>query len=228
MPAHTRAASARDDGRPTDDAAPLAIVPLLPRLVAPAVEVLARAYETNPINRRAFGTQVLERNRTFFGEALAALRGAISVALLDGDVVGVAHWAASPACQVPPAAQLRLVPAMVRGFGLAGALRTGRWLATWASHDPRAPHLHLGPIAVAPEAQGRGVGRALMTRYAAEQDAAGVVGYLETDRRENVPFYRRFGFELTTEVPVLGIATYLMRRPLRGRVAGGARRAAAG
>ena len=102
MPAHTRAASAREGGRPDGAPAALTIVPLHPRLVAPAIDVLARAYATNPINRRVFGTQVLERNRTFFGEALAALRGAVRVALLDGEVVGVAHWVASPACRIPP------------------------------------------------------------------------------------------------------------------------------
>ncbi len=42
--------------------------------------------------------------------------------------------------------------------------------------------------------------------------ATGEVGYLETDRPQNVAFYRRFGFETTREVPVPGVTNYFMSR----------------
>jgi predicted N-acetyltransferase YhbS len=53
--------------------------------------------------------------------------------------------------------------------------------------------------------QGQRVGRRLMELYCAELERTRLSGYLETDRPENVAFYRRFGFEIVEEVRVLGI-----------------------
>ena len=54
--------------------------------------------------------------------------------------------------------------------------------------------MHLGPIGVAPEAQGQGIGTALMNRYIEHLKQERSAGYLETDRPENVEFYKKFGF----------------------------------
>ena len=60
--------------------------------------------------------------------------------------------------------------------------------------------------------QGRQIGRRLMERFCQSQDQAGLGGYLETDRPENVDFYRRFDFEVTTTLPVLDVPNYFMHR----------------
>ena len=72
--------------------------------------------------------------------------------------------------------------------------------------------MHLGPIGVIPEVQGQHIGSRLMTRYCEALAATGEIGYLETDRLENVAFYRRFGFETMQEVPVIGVTNYFMSR----------------
>jgi hypothetical protein len=54
-----------------------------------------------------------------------------------------------------------------------------------------------------------------MTRYCEHLDREHRVGYLETDRYENVGFYARFGFETTKEIEVLGVHNYLMHRRTR-------------
>ena len=51
-----------------------------------------------------------------------------------------------------------------------------------------------------------------MEEYCEEHDRSSFAGYLETDRPENVSFYRRFGFEVTGDIMVLGVANYLMWR----------------
>ena len=51
-----------------------------------------------------------------------------------------------------------------------------------------------------------------MTLYCEDLDRTAISGYLETDRPENVSFYRRFGFEVTDEIPVLGVPNFLMQR----------------
>jgi len=41
------------------------------------------------------------------------------------------------------------------------------------------------------------------------------IGYLETDKRENVRFYERFGFEVIAREPVIGVPNWFMRREPR-------------
>jgi predicted N-acetyltransferase YhbS len=72
--------------------------------------------------------------------------------------------------------------------------------------------VHLGPIGVSPDAQGRGVGCRLMEHYCGAIDLTGEGGYLETDRPANVRFYERFGFAVVNEISVLGVPNFLMRR----------------
>ena len=102
---------------------------------------------------------------------------------------------------------------MIQEFGLQRSLRISSWLATWSKNDPKEPHCHLGPIGIHPAAQGRGIGQRLMALCCEDLDRTMISGYLETDRSENVAFYQRFGFEVTVEIPVLGVPNFLMRRP---------------
>jgi GNAT superfamily N-acetyltransferase len=53
---------------------------------------------------------------------------------------------------------------------------------------------YLSIIAVAPQAQGRGLGVRLLTATLAEADAAGAVCYLETFSSRSMKFYERLGF----------------------------------
>ena len=177
-----------------------------------AAHVLARAFVTNPLHIAAFGPGEVAKSEAFFRLALNVMRGPMLVATGDSGVLGAIHWVDSPGCRYSRLEKLRMMPAMIRGLGLPSALRLASWLSHWSRQDPAEPHSHLGPIGVSPDAQGRGVGQRLMERYCAQLDRVGGVGYLETDRPENVPFYRRFGFETTEQDFVLGVPSYSMIR----------------
>jgi ribosomal protein S18 acetylase RimI-like enzyme len=185
---------------------------LIPDMAPQACRVLAQAFVTNPLNAAAFGPSQLARNEAFFRVGLAAMKGTKLVATDGSQILGLIHWVHSPACQFSGLEQLRMAPAMVKGVGLGPALRVASWQSSWSKHDPSRPHVHLGPLGVSPEAQGQHLGHRLMEHYCEALDRTGDSGYLETDRPENVNFYRRFGFEVTDEVRVLGIANYLMWR----------------
>ena len=190
----------------------IAIVPLPTDQMETAVGVLARAFATNPLHVAAFGPSNARSNEAFFRTGLAAMKGEKLIATDDARILGVTHWVRSPACQFSVFEKVPMMPGMVRGLGLGSVLKVMRWVSIWSKHDPSEPHSHLGPIAVEPEAQGRGVGSMLMDKYCAELDRSGMAGYLETDRPENVEFYGRFGFGVTETAPVLGVETYFMRR----------------
>ncbi len=47
-------------------------------------------------------------------------------------------------------------------------------------------------------------------------DESRFMAYLETDKRENVAFYKRFGFEVVGEHKVLGVQNWFMLRSFAG------------
>jgi len=180
--------------------------------VPQACHMLAQAFVSNPLNCAAFGPSQPARNEAFFRVGLAAMKGCKLIATSGTQILGLIHWAPAPACQFSGWEQLGMIPAMLKGVGIMPALRVGAWQSLWSRHDPSLPHLHLGPVGVLPEAQGQHIGHLLMEQYCDELDRTGVAGYLETDRAENVNFYRRFGFEVTNQITVLGVPNYLMWR----------------
>lgn len=188
------------------------VEPLAPDRRPEAVRMLARAFVTNPLHVAAFGAGNTASNEAFFTGGLAVLKGPQYAACDGARLCGFIHWVQSPACQFAPLERARMVPSMVAGVGLRPALRLTRWLTAWSSLDPSEPHLHLGPIGVDPEAQGRGIGARLMNVFCAELERNALPGYLETDRPENVAFYARSGFEVIAEREVLGVPNFFMMR----------------
>ena len=78
--------------------------------------------------------------------------------------------------------------------------RASRFDKLLQDNHPHEPHWYLNTLSVDPDAQRGGVGTALMAPGLERADAEGAGCYLETQERENVPFYRRFGFEETGEI----------------------------
>lgn len=176
-------------------------------------DLLSRAFVNNPLHVAVFGAGAIKRNRAFFDVGIPATRGHKIVALDDKRVVGFANWTASARCQFTLAEKIQLMPSLMRAVGPRVAVRVSGWLSIWAAHDPAEPHLHLGPIAVDPSAQGRGIGRLMMAHYCDALDRDAYAGHLETDRTENVAFYERSGFVVTEQVMIQGVSNYFMRRP---------------
>jgi GNAT superfamily N-acetyltransferase len=189
------------------------IEPLRSELVPAAAQMMAGAFVTSPLHIAAFGPSRFDRNDAFFRAGLAMMKGPTFVATDGSRVLGLVHWVRAPQCQLSRTQKLQVMPVMIGAFGVRSALKVGSWLSSWSTHDPRDPHVHLGPIGVSHDAQGGGVGTRLMEHYCGAIDLTGEAGYLETDRASNVRFYERFGFALVNEITVLGIPNFLMSRP---------------
>ena len=181
-------------------------------MIGEAARMLAHAFVTNPLHVAAFGPHHLARNEAFFREGLRRMKGTKLAATDKGRVVGVVHWVRSPSCQFSAIEKLAMAPAMLRSFGPRSSARLVQWLSVWSKHDPGEAHVHLGPIGVSPESQGRRIGQKLMKLYCEELDQGREAGYLETDRPKNVKFYESFGFKVTAEIRVLDVRNFLMRR----------------
>jgi GNAT superfamily N-acetyltransferase len=176
------------------------------------VAMLAEAFVANPLHISAFGAQRIDQNRLFFRIGLRHMfNGQAFVAVVDDQVRGYIHFNTSPYClpapqEIPLAATTLLKPL---GEAIPQIIK---WFARWCHLDPDEPHMHLGPIGVAPDAQGRGIGTALMHHYVEHLKREQCAGYLETDRAENVEFYKKFGFVVQREEELIGTATWYMWR----------------
>jgi GNAT superfamily N-acetyltransferase len=200
----------------------LEIRDLAPDELAAAGGVAGRALADNPTFRWASGDPALPRIAAaldVFVPFVEAMTVAQLGALVGRHVVGVCAAAPPGTCvgsTAPP--EWRDPPAEIGPPG-----HESRALAIWslfASHDLDERHWHVGPVSVEPGLQGAGIGGALLGAFGERMDEAGEVAWLETDKPENVVFYRRHGFEVADEVelpePAAGsLTTWFMRRDPR-------------
>jgi len=129
----------------------------------------------------------------------------------NGIMVGVVNVAKWPHCQMSAFEKLRTAPRMMRMLG-SSATKALKMMSAWEKQDPKKPHLHIGPIGVIPEIQGKGVGTKLMEACLVEADSENLPAYLETDRERNVPFYEKLGFNVIGEEAILGVQNRYMWR----------------
>jgi ribosomal protein S18 acetylase RimI-like enzyme len=188
------------------------------------VGVISRGMRDNPNNVAALGEDPEARHTRLLGlfGAIAASetpgyhRHTLAARGPDGSILGVCGMMAPGMCQPGLGRTLRVVPALL-ALGPRGAWRTTRWLGAWSKRDPGRRHWHLGPVAVDLHLQGRGIGSELMRAFCRRMDAAGEEAYLETDKKINVRFYERFGFEVVGEEEVLGVPNWFMLRQPKKR-----------
>lgn len=140
----------------------------------------------------------------------------VEVAVSRDGVGAAALWAPPGRWEQTPREQIAMLPAAIRAF--RGRLGAGRVLTDQmkAAH-PEEPHWYLAIIGSDPAVRGGGFGAALMGSRLDRCDAEGAPAYLESSNADNVPYYHRFGFEVTGEImiPDGGPTLWCMWRPPR-------------
>ncbi len=181
--------------------------------LASVASLLGDAFVANPTHVAAFGPKRLDQNRLFFRIALEHLfTGHACVAIVDDQLQGYSHFVASPSCLPLPDEFEAAAATLLKPLGDA-LPKVVEWFSSWCRLDPAEPHLHLGPIGVSPSVQGQGVGAALMGYYIDRLETEAIAGYLETNKPENVAFYRNFGFVVRHQEEVIGTTNWFMWRP---------------
>lgn len=195
---------------------------------AEAVDLLVAAFDEDPFfrflapdddERGALIRGVMRSNLEIAGVQGVA-RGAVG-----GSIDGVCLW--FPPATYPPPASATLVArgrAVTQALGQIGRRRTMaaviaralRMAALMDEAHPPEPYYYLQVLGVRPDRQGHGVGGAMMRAAVAQADRERRVSILETSKPANVPFYRRFGFEVVraTRLGLGSPPVWTMRRPL--------------
>ena len=182
-----------------------------------AARLLAGSMTDNPLHQRVFGSDTARLEPLLEAAFARLLRRQMHTGVVlgayEGDVlVGVAAMVPPGHCQPGLGEKLAMLPIVARAGALPRLPRIRKWLQAWAHHDLQFDHWHLGPAAVERTRQGQGIGTRLMAAICDRLDREQGIGYLETDKPENVRLYRRGGFEIIAEQPVLGVTNWFMQR----------------
>lgn len=162
--------------------------------------VLARAFRSDPVHRWILPSELdwALASDAFFAMVARDLLRHESV-YTTGSRAGAALWA--PPYPAPSTRGQRIAMAL-RWYGALGrrAREVGEQLARIERAHPLEPHWYLAVLGTDPRHRGRGVGSALLAPILARCDADRVPAYLESSKRENVPFYERHGFRVLGEI----------------------------
>lgn len=128
---------------------------------------------------------------------------AVELARRDGGLGAAALWDPPGRWKTTTREDLAMMPTFL--LAMRGESKRGMEVSELMKrHHPEEPHWYLAVIGSDPDVRGAGFGQALMASRLDRCDAEGAPAYLESTKESNVPYYLRFGFEVTGELVVPG------------------------
>jgi ribosomal protein S18 acetylase RimI-like enzyme len=146
-------------------------------------------------------------NNMFRYRVRSWLSGAVitELALERGTIVGSATWVPPRDAERSGADQTSPPAGVFEGLSPGVVERWLQFQPVIEAQEKTIPQpcWDLAPIAVSPEAQGRGIGSLLLRRKLREIDGACQAAFLATQDRNNLGIYEHFGFRKIDEIPIV-------------------------
>lgn len=162
-------------------------------------DIIGDSFSDDPINLWVFGSA--DPLAKFYGMEARKCYLKSGFGLVMDDDSGGALW-------LPPGVSnnislwksMDMAALMFRSGGFGSILRGMTVGETLQKHHPHEPHYYLHAIGAIQTRQGKGVGGRLMEASLQRVDADSMPAYLESSKERNIPFYRRYGFEVVEEI----------------------------
>lgn len=186
------------------------------------VEVLAAAFSGYPVFRYVLGEEgryfdeKIRRLVDFFAEIRFQLGG--SPLLLRVEEKAKAAALVDPPHSGAFTAELRrMLNEVVEAVGTAEMARMEAYEQLCKRMAPEEAHYYLGMIGVLPQYQGQGYARQLLEyiHEMVDNDPQAMGIALNTEKPNNVPIYRHFGYEVIGEADLGPMHSWCMFRPSR-------------
>jgi ribosomal protein S18 acetylase RimI-like enzyme len=164
----------------------------------PAASVtLAEAFRDDPIKCFLTGsTEVPVATSLPFFRAFLKMQIPHGLTFATPGLESVAVWAPPEHWKVPVSQIARNMPTFLRLYRKR-ILQNLLVLNDMERKHPKEPHYYLEFVGTTPAAQGKGMGSRVIAPMCDRADSEAVGLYLESSKESNVPFYARFGFEVT-------------------------------
>jgi ribosomal protein S18 acetylase RimI-like enzyme len=163
---------------------------------------LARAFATDPVQRWIVPVHNRQRRMAELFHHLLGMELEVGRVDTTPDGVAAAIWAAPGRWRLDERAARPLAEASERilGANLVRSVRLAQVME--ANHPDDRLHWYLATLGTHPDWQRRGIGTRVLRPVLARCDEEGVPAYLESSKEQNVPYYRRHGFEVTASFDV--------------------------
>jgi GNAT superfamily N-acetyltransferase len=167
--------------------------------------VLARAFLDDPVAAWAFRPGRLRPGalERFQGTRLRQLLAGGEVWTTE-DLGCAALWAPPGRWRSTPREEAQIARCFLHPRLLARLpLIALGWQLLEHKHPSAPQHWYLAVLGTDPNAQGRGLGSAVLSAMLAQCDRDGVAAYLESSKERNIDFYARHGFRVSGELRLL-------------------------
>jgi GNAT superfamily N-acetyltransferase len=195
------------------------VLPTTQQTYLQVAQVLGVAFEDDPVSVAVYknfapGKRVRALTVDFSIELLVCIRKGYPIQVNeDGNTVAAAVIYPPGAYPLPVIDQCLIVLKSLLMNGLYDVRGWLKWLDEIDKYHPTQAHYYLEYLGVEPGYQGKGFGSFILKHLIAKADELGVGCYLENANPRNVPFYQRFGFQITGEKEIIGIPSWFMWRP---------------
>jgi GNAT superfamily N-acetyltransferase len=125
--------------------------------------------------------------------------GGVEVATNGVDIGASTLWDPPGQWKQSRREELLMMPAFILAFR-SRVQAAQELVEVMKAEHPEEPHWYLAVIGSDPTVRGTGFGQALMRSRLDRCDAEHAPAYLESTKKETVPYYMRFGFEVTGEI----------------------------
>lgn len=115
---------------------------------------------------------------------------------------GAAVWAEPGKWKMTASENLRALLPSYRTLGPTNIVRGFKSLGVTDRLHPTEPHWYLELLAARVDLRGRGFGSTVLKPMLDRCDFEVMPAYLESSKRENLPFYERYGFEVMSEFQI--------------------------
>lgn len=162
---------------------------------------LAKAFHDDPVMAYLFGrTDIPHDKYVKFFALMAKIQLPHEHVYVTDKCEAAAIWAPPGQWKVPPLEIAKSTPGFLSVFGVRPFASALGALSLLEKNHPTEPHYYLEFLGTDPDHQRNGLGGQVLEPVLAKCDEEGVGAYLESSKDVNVPYYRRFGFEVRKEI----------------------------
>ena len=185
------------------------------------VHLIARAFKNDPLYTHTLSSDAEKGSFSRFLLKKSLILGENSIVMKDQmTIVGVASYEKDSGSVLKGLINmirfdfLREIIKLKRMLKPESFAFFNRYMRFTTSVRPKTPHYYLVFIGIAPEVQGRGLGRTILeeihARVDADETSAGIG--LDTENEANVTYYEKFGYKLIDQRAIDGVTVYAMFR----------------